>query len=279
MITWKDRVEQIKAAFGIKNNRQLEQVLGLSNGYINDLIGGIKNKNPSKIIVALGEKFNISPVWFFNENVGMFGDNQESTIKQESELILAIRKTENINENRFSEIESRLSALESLLEREKPAPGPADGGEGPLHLAEPAPAYGEEEEERRRIFYVHDIAAGPPIAMDEDRSETVAVPARLLRKGGQYYAATVRGGSMAEAGIRDGDTVLIRHADAPRDGAIQVVRYRDKSTLKLLREAEGGGWELHYRDGTGRVIRCDSNEYETLGEFEAVLPETPPRAS
>ena len=76
---------------------------------------------------------------------------------------------------------------------------------------------------------------------------------------------------MAEAGIRDGDMVLIRYTDIPRDGAIQVVRYQDKSTLKLLREIEGRGWELHYRDGSGRVIECDSNEYETQGEFEAIL--------
>jgi len=78
---------------------------------------------------------------------------------------------------------------------------------------------------------------------------------------------------MTEAGIRDGDTVLIRCGEAPRDGAIQVVRYKGKSTLKRLREVEGKGWELHYEDGTGRAIPVDSGQYEVQGDFTAVLPE------
>jgi SOS-response transcriptional repressor LexA len=175
---------------------------------------------------------------------------------------------------KFTKIEARLSALEALLGKENPASKPPADNEGSMYTAEPAPIYGEDEEEYEKIPYVWDIAAGPPIDIDEDRGEAVAVPKRLLKRGGRYYAASVRGGSMAEAGIRDGDMVLIRCVDVPRDGAIQVVRYRDKSTLKLLRETEDEGWELHYRDGSGRVITCDSNEYEVQGEFEAVLPVT-----
>jgi len=173
-----------------------------------------------------------------------------------------------ITSPKFSEIESRLTALESVLGQKKPATKTPVGNEG-LYTAEPAPGYNEEEYEK--VPYVWDIAAGPPIDIDEDRSETAVVPKRLLRKDGRYYAATVRGGSMTEAGIRDGDLVLIRYADAPRDGAIQVVRYKDQSTLKRLRET-GKGWELHYEDGSGHVIRGDSAEYEVQGEFIAVLP-------
>jgi hypothetical protein len=66
--------------------------------------------------------------------------------------------------------------------------------------------------------------------------------------------------------------VLIRHAGAPADGAIQVVRYRGKSTLKRLREVEGKGWEMHYEDGSGKVLLPDSGDYEVQGEFVAVLP-------
>jgi SOS-response transcriptional repressor LexA len=267
MMTWKDRIEHVKTAFSIKNNKQLEELLGLSNGYINDLIGGIKNKNPSKIIVALAEKYKISPVWFFDENVGMFGDNKENTVKRESELILAIRKAEINNEDRFSEIESRLSAIETIIGTEKPVPKAA-ARDGSLYTAEPTPAYGEEKEER--IPYVWDIAAGPPITQSDDSGETVSVPSRLLKKGERYYVASVRGGSMIEAGIRDGDRIIIRCADVPKDGAIQVIRYKDKSTLKRLRQT-AKGWELHYEDGSGRVISGDSADYEVQGEFIAVL--------
>jgi SOS-response transcriptional repressor LexA len=270
-MTWKNRIEHIKSAFGIKTNRQLEQTLGLSNGYINDLIGGIKNKNPSKIIVALGEKFKISPVWFFNENVGMFGEEQENILQPESELIQVIRRSENGNEVRFTEIESRLSALERLVSGEDSAPAAypeektAKGG----FTAEPEPEYSEED--WIKIPYVHDIAAGPPIEQDEDRSQFILVPARLIKKGQRYYAASIRGSSMSDMGIQDGDTVLIRYCDAPRDGAVMAVRYKGRSTLKRLRETEGNAWELHYEDGTGRTIPVDSGQYEAQGELAAVL--------
>jgi hypothetical protein len=68
--------------------------------------------------------------------------------------------------------------------------------------------------------------------------------------------------------------VLVRHTDVPIDAAIQVVRYQGKSTLKRLRELEGGGWEMHYEDGSGKVVLLDSGDYEIQGEFTAVLPQT-----
>ena len=219
MITWKDRMEQIKEAFGIKSNRQLEQTLELSNGYINDLVGGIKNKNPSKIIIALEKKFNVSPAWFFDESVGMFGD-KENAIRQESYLIQAIRRTEINNETRFSDLETRLSALESIIKKDKPEIKLTANNKGSLYVVESEPEYGEEEE-YEDTPYVHNIAAGPPTPMDSDRSETIKVPSHLLKKGEQYYAAKIKGDSMTVAGILDGDMVLIRFADVPRDGAIQ----------------------------------------------------------
>ena len=279
MFLWEEKIEAVKTAFAIKSNKQLEDMLGLSNGYIGELIKG-KNKNPAKIITAMVKILQINPKWLYGETSDIFEDNSADRQKdpkiQEKlqflnsfdEHIISI-----IKKNGLDEIETRLSALESLLEREKPALGATGDGGSPLYLAESAPAYGEdEEEESEETPYVHNIAAGPPTPIDGDRSEIVRVPARLLRKGERYYAATVRGGSMTGAGILDGDLALIRYADVPRDGAIQVVRYRDKVTLKRLREVEGKGWELRYMDGSGEAITCDSDEYETLGEFVTVLP-------
>ena len=278
MLGWEERIERVKKAFSIKSNRQLEERLGIGNGYINDLIKG-KNKNPSKIAAALVLELRINPMWLENENLDMFEQTSiekpvtslpplmrdlEEYIKEVvSDDIQRLNNVETRSENRLTEIEDRLARLESRLEKQKILEG--------NFTAEAAPEYDWETEKVNKIPFVYDIAAGPPIAQSEDQSETIAVPIRLMRKGVQYYAATVRGGSMEEAGIRDGDLVLIRCTNVPRDGAIQVVRYQDKSTLKLLREVEGKGWELHYRDGTGRVITCDSNEYETQGEFEAII--------
>jgi SOS-response transcriptional repressor LexA len=78
---------------------------------------------------------------------------------------------------------------------------------------------------------------------------------------------------MTAAGIPDGAAVLIRRAEAPRDGAIQVVQCQGRSTLKRLREMEGKDWRLCYEDGPGRYIEIASgDEYTVQGDFVAVLP-------
>jgi SOS-response transcriptional repressor LexA len=174
----------------------------------------------------------------------------------------------------FAAIEKRLAQLEERLDQKDPTAGDytQDPEPGYAAVAEDEPESEYEAEPMTKIPYVENIAAGAPIAQSEDQTGRVAVPARLIKKGFRYYAADIRGTSMAEAGIRDGDRVLIRHTDTPIDGAIQVVRHRGRSTLKRLREIEGKGWEMHYEDGSGKVVLLDSRDYEVQGEFVAILP-------
>ena len=79
------------------------------------------------------------------------------------------------------------------------------------------------------------IAAGTPIEALQNRGNEVPVPAMFLG-GGEHYALEVTGDSMINAGILDGDTVIIRRADAANTGDI-VVALVDESeaTLKRLR--------------------------------------------
>jgi len=79
------------------------------------------------------------------------------------------------------------------------------------------------------------IAAGTPIEALADLSNTVDVPACMLT-GGEHYALTVEGDSMIEAGIFDGDTVLIRKTDTVENGTIVVALVdQNEATLKRLR--------------------------------------------
>ncbi|MBB4287231.1 transcriptional repressor LexA [Roseospira goensis] len=79
------------------------------------------------------------------------------------------------------------------------------------------------------------IAAGTPIAALSDRSTLVDVPAGLLG-GGEHYALTIEGDSMIDAGILDGDTVLIRACDSAESGTIVVALVdQEEATLKRLR--------------------------------------------
>ena len=79
------------------------------------------------------------------------------------------------------------------------------------------------------------IAAGLPIEALRDTSTMIDVPASLLGPG-DHYALEVSGDSMIDAGILDGDTVLIRKSDVAENGQIVVALVDDlEVTLKRLR--------------------------------------------
>ena len=79
------------------------------------------------------------------------------------------------------------------------------------------------------------IAAGLPIEALRDNSNHIDVPMALLGNG-EHYALEVAGDSMVDAGILDGDTVIIRKGDAADNGQIIVALVDDAEvTLKRLR--------------------------------------------
>jgi len=79
------------------------------------------------------------------------------------------------------------------------------------------------------------IAAGLPIEALRDQGAQIEVPLALLGNG-EHYALEVAGDSMVEAGILDGDTVVIRKGDVAENGQIIVALIDDAEvTLKRLR--------------------------------------------
>ncbi|KQU50864.1 LexA family transcriptional regulator [Bosea sp. Leaf344] len=107
-----------------------------------------------------------------------------------------------------------------LSAKSKPAaPVPEDDGRGSISI----PVMGR-------------IAAGTPISAIQSRSHSVAMPADMLGSG-EHFALEVRGDSMVEAGILDGDTVVIRRQDTANTGDIIVALIDDEeATLKRLRK-------------------------------------------
>jgi repressor LexA len=80
------------------------------------------------------------------------------------------------------------------------------------------------------------IAAGVPIEAIQNHSHSIPVPPDMLTPG-EHFALEVRGDSMIEAGILDGDTVLIRKTDAADTGDIVVALVDDEeATLKRIRK-------------------------------------------
>ena len=80
------------------------------------------------------------------------------------------------------------------------------------------------------------IAAGVPIEAIAQVSHHVAVPGSMLSGKGQHYALEVKGDSMIEAGINDGDVVVIREQSTAENGDIVVALVDDhEATLKRFR--------------------------------------------
>ena len=80
------------------------------------------------------------------------------------------------------------------------------------------------------------IAAGVPISAIQDHSHNITVPPEMLGSG-EHFALEVKGDSMINAGIFDGDTVLIRKGDGATNGDIVVALVdNEEATLKRIRK-------------------------------------------
>jgi repressor LexA len=96
------------------------------------------------------------------------------------------------------------------------------------------------------------IAAGTPIEAIQTHSHTIGVPASMLSTG-EHFALEVRGDSMIEAGILEGDTVVLKRTDAADTGDIVCALIdQEEATLKRLR-----------RKGASIALEAANPAYET----------------
>ncbi|MEE9347673.1 MAG: transcriptional repressor LexA [Robiginitomaculum sp.] len=116
---------------------------------------------------------------------------------------------------------------------------------GASSQASPAPiaannAYPEPANDSIEVPFVGKIAAGNPIMAIEDSYNTFSVPNGMIGRG-EHFALEVEGESMIEAGILDGDIVVIRKANTARNGQIIVALVDgDEATLKRLNKTAQG---------------------------------------
>jgi repressor LexA len=97
------------------------------------------------------------------------------------------------------------------------------------------------------------IAAGVPIEAISHGSQSVAVPGQMLSGKGDHYALEVKGDSMIEAGINDGDVVVIRETSVANNGDIVVALVEDlEATLKRYK-----------RNGNTVALEAANPAYET----------------
>jgi repressor LexA len=88
---------------------------------------------------------------------------------------------------------------------------------------------------------VGQIAAGAPILAEEFVEDVLSLPRRLVGEG-QLFALKVRGDSMIDAAICDGDIVTVRRQDSADHGDIVAALLDGEATVKRLRREGGHAW-------------------------------------
>ncbi|HVV26883.1 MAG TPA: transcriptional repressor LexA [Rhizomicrobium sp.] len=116
----------------------------------------------------------------------------------------------------------------------------------------PRRGYGDGGENAVNVPLVGRIAAGTPIEALQNKTGDVPVPGGMIGKG-SHYALEVTGDSMINAGILDGDTVIIMETESANTGEIVVALVdNEEATLKRLR-----------RRGDSIALEAANPAYET----------------
>ena len=130
------------------------------------------------------------------------------------------------------------------------SPSVIEGSLGKVRGIKPPPQ--ESHDRMVNIPVMGRIAAGTPISAIQENSHSVTLPPDMLGSG-EHYALEVRGDSMIEAGIFDGDTVILQKCDVANNGDIVVALIDDEeATLKRLR-----------RKGDSIALEAANPAYET----------------
>lgn len=118
---------------------------------------------------------------------------------------------------------------------------------------------------QNQIPIVGVVTAGQPILAFENQEGTM-----LWEGDPDCFALRVRGDSMINAGILDGDKVVIRPQPTARDGQIVVARIGDEATVKRLRRRNGEIWLMPENEAYDPI---DGTEAEVIGIVKAVVRE------
>ncbi len=89
------------------------------------------------------------------------------------------------------------------------------------------------------IPLVGSVACGMPIFAEENIETLIPVSTALARTGSKYFILRAKGTSMNNAGINDGDLLLVRQQETADDGQKVVALINDEATVKILEKGNG----------------------------------------
>jgi repressor LexA len=120
----------------------------------------------------------------------------------------------------------------------------------------------------REIALLGYVAAGRPIEPFPDE-ERIEVPASLLGKG-EHFVLRVRGDSMIEDGIRDGDYVVVARRETAQNGQTVVALVRGEATLKRY-YADGPRIRLQPANSSMKPLTVDIRDVRVQGVVTGLI--------
>jgi repressor LexA len=111
------------------------------------------------------------------------------------------------------------------------------------------------------------IAAGGPILAEERVEEVMPMPKSLVGDG-TLFMLEVRGDSMVDAAICDGDYVVIRQQPSAENGEIVAALLDDEATVKTFQRKDGQVWLLPHNEAYSPI---DGTHAQILGKVVAVM--------
>ncbi|MEG8179925.1 transcriptional repressor LexA [Nocardia terpenica] len=125
----------------------------------------------------------------------------------------------------------------------------------------------ERDEESVAVPVVGDIAAGTPILAEQHTDDVLTLSRQLVGRG-TVFALRVRGDSMIDAAICDGDMVVVRRQHEAHSGEIVAAMIDDEATVKVYRRRNGHVY-LEPRNPAYDVI--DGDRAVVLGKVVSVM--------
>lgn len=111
------------------------------------------------------------------------------------------------------------------------------------------------------------IAAGGPILAEEQVEDVFALPSQLVGDG-QHFMLQVRGDSMVDAAICEGDWVVVRQQPDANNGDIVAALLDDEATVKTFRRKDGQVWLMPHNEQYSPI---DGNHATIMGKVVAVM--------
>ena len=136
-----------------------------------------------------------------------------------------------------------------------------------LQVSLPGDESAQKPEKTRNVPLVGQIAAGIPITADQNIEEVHTLPESLVGKG-DIYMLKVKGDSMVDAAICDGDFVVIRQQKNAEKGEIVAAMIDGEATVKTFSKKDGHYWLL---PANPDFTPIPADNAEILGKVVAVL--------